>query len=80
MKIDKRTLTNLSYDNLYYLMLIIEKRQDMLQNNYKLSSSTDFSYYNYLQDLKCELMNYIDDKLKKIGKEESEDEKNNKKG
>lgn len=72
MKIDKRTLTNLSYGDIYYLMLIIEKRQDILQNNYQISSTSDFSYYNYLQDLKCELMNYIDDKLKKIGKENNE--------
>lgn len=72
MKIDKRTLTNLSYGDIYYLMLIIEKRQDILQNNYQISSNSDFSYYNYLQDLKCELMNYIDDKLKKIGKENNE--------
>ena len=72
MKIDKRTLTNLSYGDIYYLMLIIEKRQDILQNNYQISSNSDFSYYNYLQDLKCELMNYIDDKLKKIGKETTE--------
>ena len=42
------------------------------QNNYQISSNSDFSYYNYLQDLKCELMNYIDDKLKKIGKENNE--------
>lgn len=72
MKIDKRTLTNLSYGDIYYLMLIIEKRQDILQNSYQISSNSDFSYYNYLQDLKCELMNYIDDKLKKIGKENNE--------
>lgn len=78
MTLDKRTLTKLSYNDLYYLFSIIDKRQAMLENSRYISNQIDKNYYSYLGNLKLELINYIDEKLKKIGKE-TENEEDNKK-
>lgn len=66
MELDKKVISKLNYSDLYYLLLILERRKTHIKSN-NMEYAEEYKYLKYLNDLNFQLVNYLDEKLKKLG-------------